>query len=822
MQVRPLASSAALPCGGGCTGAHWAGAGLHREPTHLLRVLRRSRLTSTPPRWRARRRMQNTKNLNAGLVQMPVTFDEEDSPFTPSLMFSDDGDEHWRTRFSVMSAVFGGASLTEAVASLQPLRPPHAATPVDHVTWRAPSMFTTVPSPHPTVRPKSRSVDSTPYKAPHHASTGGFIAGSAHTARHDACTSRPTTASSPRSSAAPSAPRTRRAPAVRRSVDSSTHTARNHSAAPSRHGAAPSASRMHRAPASFRDRTTTTRPQTIARPVSALSDASQSPRVGGGCKGPSAVKAPAAARVEAFPSPLPASRPRREWPRIWLRVALLLQLWARQCRSLARARYYCEVWRLRRGASRLAEWRRAHTLAATCAAEATRALSLRALRRSLASWALLASRGRVLRECAACGAARRQVRTFRAWRAWRQLKVQLKVRRRGEGAFGCCHASAVLARWSKAAQARRRLGCTAAVAERSLQRRWLAWAWRIQCAGRATSSARRALLARADTTARLRAEAAALQAWRWAAWLLWAATAALARSHPAWAVWRAAQRRRGDAQDASLGVAAAAHWAAGGSAVAWRRLREAGAAHRAVQSAQEWMRLRQIRGAVGRWGVRRAVGRARTRVRQEAWAWWQGRALRCSLLRWRLGPRAEALRARVRLRRGLGAWVQAGCTAHRAAASRAHSRAAALCRALDALRAHRHVCHSGLLSQLEVRVPASACAPRTAHRLDTALALAPGPKVPKGSHVFTVWPCGSCCVRPERVCRAKLGSGRNWLQTGFARNQMLAATRARSLCQSSTAAGPPLSMQSAWRGTRETLRQLFRCPCAHWSGRFCR
>ena len=637
-------------------------------------------------------------------MQVEMAVDGEDLSFKPYLMFSDDGDEHWRTRFSVMSAVFGGASLTEAIASLrQPLRPPpHTATPVDHVTWRAPSMPTTAPLPHPTIRPKSRFVDSTDHaqalhptatSSPHHASTGRSIASSAHTARHDACTSRPTTASSPRS----------------------------------RHSAVPSAPRTHRAPASFRDPTTTARPQAIARPVS-VSRASQSStasraRVGGGYKGPSATKAPSAARVEAVPPPLPAGRPRREWPRAWLRAALLLRLWASQCRSLARARYYCEVWRLRRGASRLAEWRRAHTLAATCAAEATRALSLRALRRSLASWALLASCGRVLRQCAVCGAARRQVRTFRAWRAWRQLKVQLKVRRRGEGAFGSCHASAVLAQWSKAAQARRRLGGTAAVAERSHQRRWLARAWRIQCARRAARWARRALLARANTAARLRAAAAALQAWRWAAWVLWGATAGLARSHPAWAVWRAAQQRCGGAQGVSLGVAAAAHWAAGGSAVAWRRLREAGAAHRAVQNGQEWMRRRQVRGAVGRWGVRRA----RTRVRQEAWAWWRARALRCGLLRWRLGPRAEALRARTRLRRGLGA-----------------------------LRAHRHACHSGLLSQLEVRVPASACAPRTAHRLDTA-----GPKVPTCSHVFTVWPCGSCCVRPERVCRAKLGSGRS-------------------------------------------------------------
>lgn len=656
---------------------------------------------------------------------MTVFSDAEDSPFKPSLMFSDDGDEHWRTRFSVMSAVFGGASLTEAVASLrQPLRPPQAATPVDHVTWRAPSMPTTVPSPHATVRPKSRSVDSTPHKpphhapvsrptatsSPHHASTGGFIASSAHTARNDACTSRPITASSPRSrhSAAPSVPRTHRAPAVGQLVDSSTHTARTHSAAPSHR---PFASRPHRAPASFRDRTTSARPQATARPVSARSHASQSSRVGGGYTGPSATKAPSVARAEAVPPPLPAGRPRREWPRAWLRAALLLRLWARQCRSLARARYYCQVWRLRRGASRLADWRRAATAHTLVAAEATRALSLRASRRSLASWALLASRGRVLHQCTACGAARRQVRTFRAWRVWQQLKLRRKVRRCGEGAFGYLYLSMVLARWRKAAQARRRLGCTAAVAERSLQRRWLARAWRIQCARRAARSARRALLARADTAARLRAAAAVLQAWRWAAWVLWAATASLARSHPAWAVWRAAQRRHGGAQGASLGVAAVAYWAAGGSGVAWRRLREAGAAHRAVQSAQEWRRLRHVRGALGRWGVRRAIFGARTRVRQEAWTWWRARALRCSLRRWRLGPRAEALCARARLRRGLGAWVQAGCTARRAAASRALRRAVALRRALVALRAHRHACHSGLLSQLEVRVPASACAP---------------------------------------------------------------------------------------------------------------
>ena len=345
----------------------------------------------------------------------PMFLKEEDSPFRPSLMFSprDDGDEHWRTRFSVMSAVFGGASLTEAIASAsQPLRSPHAATPVDHVTWRAPTMPTTAPSLQPTVRPESQH-GGTPNKASHHptaassprhASTGRPVA----TTRHDARTSRPTTASSPRSrpsSAAPSAP-----PAARRLVDSSAHTAR---------GVAPSASRRHRAPASFRDPITTARPQAIARPVSAPSHPSRPSRpdrttaswarVGGGYKGPSATIAPSAARVEAVPPPLPAGRPRREWARAWLRAALLLRLWARQCRALARARYYREVWRLRRGAARLVEWRRARTLAATRAAQATRALSLRASRRSFTSWALLASRGRVLRHCAACGAARWQV-----------------------------------------------------------------------------------------------------------------------------------------------------------------------------------------------------------------------------------------------------------------------------------------------------------------------------------------------------------------------------------------------------------------------------
>ena len=451
--------------------------------------------------------------------------------------------------------------------------------------------------------------------------------------------------------------------------------------------------------------------------------------MGGGYTGPSATKAPSVARVEAVPPPLPAGRPRCEWPRAWLRAALLLRLWARQCRSLARARYYCQVWRLRRGASRLAEWRHTATAHTLVAAEATRALSLRASRRSLASWALLASRGRVLHQCTACGAARRQVRTFRAWRVWQQLKLRRKVRRRGEGAFGYLYLSMVLARWRKAAQARRRLGCTAAVAERSLQRHWLARAWRIQCARRAARSARRALLARANTAARLRAAAAVLQAWRWAAWVLWAATASLARSHPAWAVWRAAQRRHGGAQGASLGVAAAAYWAAGGSGVAWRRLREAGAAHRAVQSAQEWRRLRHVRGALGRWGVRRAIFGARTRVRQEAWTWWRARALRCGLRRWRLGPRAEALCARARLRRGLGAWVQAGCTARRAAASRA------LRRALVALRAHRHACHSGLLSQLEVaRACQRLCPTPPQTVLNTALALGPWPQ---SAHMLT-------------------------------------------------------------------------------------
>ena len=202
------------------------------------------------------------------------------------------------------------------------------------------------------------------------------------------------------------------------------------------------------------------------------------------------------------------------------------------------------------------------------------------------------------------------MRAFRAWRAWRQLRAQLNARRRGEGPFGRCRASALLARW------------------------------------RAARSARRALLARADAAAPVHTAAVALRAWRRAAWARWAATAALARSHPAWAVWRAARRQRGGSHGAILGVAAAAHWAAGGSAVAWRKLRQAGAAHRTAQSARERMRLRQVRGAMGRWGVRRAVGRARTRVRHEAWAWWRGRALRGALLRCRLGPRAEALRAR--------------------------------------------------------------------------------------------------------------------------------------------------------------------------------
>ena len=53
MQVRPLASSAALPCGGGCTGAHWAGGGLHRGAARALPCRRSShrapRLTPCAP-----------------------------------------------------------------------------------------------------------------------------------------------------------------------------------------------------------------------------------------------------------------------------------------------------------------------------------------------------------------------------------------------------------------------------------------------------------------------------------------------------------------------------------------------------------------------------------------------------------------------------------------------------------------------------------------------------------------------------------------------------------------------------------------------------